>query len=188
MFKIARGIPVLFKSSFFSRRFVSVYTVHRYSCIDTATAKKKSHFILSDRSDFHIIDNLPIAAHAFARRILTTLSVDETLLPKYVNLSTNFTKPPFGVESALNNYCFKWIILRTTALSKVLSMSFQKSGSWIWHLTAADGEAPIPVHWGVQSTPSLPLFTGQLWSGVVVLVRVLFMGIKYICLKDICLW
>ena len=36
------------------------------------------------------IDNLPIAYYTFARHMLTSLSVDEILLPKYVNLSTNF--------------------------------------------------------------------------------------------------
>ena len=30
--------------------------------------------------------------------------------------------------------------------------------------------------WGIQSTSSLPLFPGPLWSGVVALDRVLFMG------------
>ena len=31
-----------------------------------------------------MINNLSVADHAFASRILTFLSVDETLLPKYV--------------------------------------------------------------------------------------------------------
>ena len=41
-------------------------------------------FILSDRSDFHVIDNLLIAIHVFTRHILMSLSVDEMLLPRYV--------------------------------------------------------------------------------------------------------
>ena len=36
--------------------FVSIHVVHLYCSIDTATACRKSHFILLDRSDFHIID------------------------------------------------------------------------------------------------------------------------------------
>ena len=44
-------------------RFVSVNVVHPYSSIDTAAAWKKSFFILSDRSDFHMIDRLAIADH-----------------------------------------------------------------------------------------------------------------------------
>ena len=56
---------------------------------------------ISDRSDFHMIDNLSIAVHAFARRILMSFSVDETLLPRYMNLSTNFMEPPFRVEMSI---------------------------------------------------------------------------------------
>ena len=47
--------------------FVRVYVVYPYSSIDTVTAWKKSCFILSDRLDFHMIDNLSIAVHAFMR-------------------------------------------------------------------------------------------------------------------------
>ena len=43
-----------------------------------------------------MIDNLSITVHAFARCILMSLSVDETLLPRYANLSTNFREQPFG--------------------------------------------------------------------------------------------
>ena len=72
--------------------------VHPFSSIDTAAAGKKSRFILSDRSDFHLIDSLSVAVDAFARRILISLSVDETLLPRYLNLSTNFRGLLFSVE------------------------------------------------------------------------------------------
>ena len=40
------------------------------------------------------------AAHAFTRHILTSLSVDKILLPRYVNLSTNFSGLPVKVEIA----------------------------------------------------------------------------------------
>ena len=45
--------------------------------------------ILSDRSDFHMIDNQSIIVLRFTRHILKSLSVNEILLPSYVNLSTN---------------------------------------------------------------------------------------------------
>ena len=48
--------------------------------IDTATTWNKCRFILSNSSDFDMIDHLALAVHAFARQILTPLSVDETLL------------------------------------------------------------------------------------------------------------
>ena len=64
-------------------------------CINATAAWKKLGFLLSDISDFHIIDSLSIAVHTFARRIMTSLSVDDTLLAKYVKLSTYFGWLPF---------------------------------------------------------------------------------------------
>ena len=45
---------------------------------------------LPNRSDFHIIDNLSIVVHAFTNCMLTSLSVDEILLPRLMSFSTNF--------------------------------------------------------------------------------------------------
>ena len=86
-------------------RFVSIRVVHPYCIMDTATACKKSHFILWDKSDFPMIDNLSIAFHIFDRFMLTSLSVDEMLLPRYVNLSTDFSGLPLRVEKA--PFCLK---------------------------------------------------------------------------------
>ena len=97
LFNITCTILVQLPSSFFFLHLICVYLVHPYSSI----AWKKSRFILSYRSDFHMIDSLSIAVHAFARNILISLSVDETLLPRYVNLSTNFRELPFRVETFL---------------------------------------------------------------------------------------
>ena len=54
-------------------------------------AWKKLHFILSVRSDFHMIDSLLIAVHAFVSCVSMSFSVDEILLSRYVNLSTSFS-------------------------------------------------------------------------------------------------
>ena len=43
-------------------------------------------------------DSLSVAVHDFTSHVLMSFSVDETLLPWYVNLSTNFREPPFSVE------------------------------------------------------------------------------------------
>ena len=64
-------------------------------CIHTIVlTQKKSRFLLSRRllirSVFHMIDNLSIAVHTFARLILTSLSVDEILLSMYRNWYTNY--------------------------------------------------------------------------------------------------
>ena len=45
-------------------------------------AWKKLRFILSVRSDFHMIESLSIAVHAFVNRVLMSFSFDETLLPR----------------------------------------------------------------------------------------------------------
>ena len=84
--------------SFFSIRLVSVYTVHPYSSIDTISACKKLRFILSVRSDFHMTKRLFIAVHAFASHVMMSASVDETLLPRQLNLWTSFRVLPFSVE------------------------------------------------------------------------------------------
>ena len=62
--------------------YVSVQVVHPYSSIDTTAAWKKLRIILSVRSDFHMIDSLSIAVHAFVSRVSISFSVDETLLPR----------------------------------------------------------------------------------------------------------
>ena len=85
LFKIARSILVVLPSSFFSSRFVWVHVVHPYSSIDVTAAWKKLRFILSVMSDFHIIDSLLIAVHAFINLVSMSFSVDATLLKEINN-------------------------------------------------------------------------------------------------------
>ena len=80
LFNIARSILVWLPFSFFSSHFVRVHVVHPYSSIDMTAAWKKLGFILSVRSDFHMIDSLLIAVHAFVSHMSMSFSVDETLL------------------------------------------------------------------------------------------------------------
>ena len=54
--------------------------------------------------DLHMIDNLSIADHAFTRCTLTSISVDEILLPRYMNLSTNFKGLPIKVEMVPSSF------------------------------------------------------------------------------------
>ena len=65
---------------------------------------KKIRFILSDRFDFHTIDDLSITVHAFASRILMSFSVDEMLLPMYLNLSTSLREPPVSGDMSFFYY------------------------------------------------------------------------------------
>ena len=83
LFNIAHRILVQLPSStFFSIRLVNVHVIHPYSNIDTTPAWKKLCFILLDRSDFHMTDNLSIAVYAFASHVVMSFSIDETLLPR----------------------------------------------------------------------------------------------------------
>ena len=97
-FNIAHSLLVQFPSRFFCKHFVSNHLVYLYCRLDSTAARKKFRFILSDRSEFNMIDILSIAAHVFARYILMSLSEDETLLPKYGNLSSYFRDPSFRLE------------------------------------------------------------------------------------------
>ena len=45
-----------------------------------------------------------------------------------------------------------------------------------YDVNPSDGEAPILEIWGMESTPSLPMFPGPLWPRVVPSDRVLSMG------------
>ena len=66
-----------------------------------------------------MIDNLSIAVHAFTKCILISLSVDEKLLPKYMNLSTNFKGSPYREEMApfwlKHVFCFACIYVESNA-------------------------------------------------------------------------
>ena len=90
---------------FFSKLFIKVLVVSLCNSTDTATAWEKSCFISSERSDLHLIDSASIAVHTFPTHILTSLSIDEMLLTKYVNSSTNFRDLLFNVEVV--HYCLK---------------------------------------------------------------------------------
>ena len=103
----ARIILMSFPSNLFFLYFVSIHVMYSYRSIDIAAASKKFHFILSERSDFHMIDNLPIQFHAVVSRMLTSLSVDEMLLLRYVNRSSNFRGLLLRVEIA--PFCLKHI-------------------------------------------------------------------------------
>ena len=54
---------------------------------------------------------LSIVVHRFVRCILTPLSVDDTLLPKYVNLSSNFRILSFRVVMASSRLKRKYSVL-----------------------------------------------------------------------------
>ena len=78
LMQILDAVLVSFPSGIFFILFIQVFVMHPY-----CNTWKKSHFILSKRSDFHVIDNLSMVVQAFLLNMLTSLSADEILLPRY---------------------------------------------------------------------------------------------------------
>ena len=139
LLKTVPRIFVLISSSLFSMHFVSIHVVHPYSSIVTVTAWKKSCFILSDRSHFYLINNLSIAFDAFARYMLTSLSVNEILLPSYGNLFTSFKSLPHHIYQPMR--AFKKFYASTRKSSHLLFKKhvlyfiryFPGLGWAVWH-------------------------------------------------------
>ena len=73
-----------------------------YSSTDMGTAWKNTHLF------YHIINNLSIAVHSFPMCILTLLSVDEILLLRYINWSTNFIGLKSNMEMAISLSPYIW--------------------------------------------------------------------------------
>ena len=112
----------------FSKHFVRVHEVHPYNTMNTATAWKKSRFILSDRLDFHRINSLSVAFNAFTWRILTSFSVDEVLLPRHGKRSNYLRGLILKVEMAsclkyMNSVLFEfaWSLIFPSACFRLCS-------------------------------------------------------------------
>ena len=83
------------------------------------------------RSDFHIIDSLSIAVHAFVSLVSMSFSVDSTLLPRYVNLSTSLSGVPSRVEMSpiwIIAHIFRFVCINIEAYACCCSFqTMQKS-------------------------------------------------------------
>ena len=108
LFKTAHDILVQFPSSFSSTRFDRLHGVQPFSSTNTAKAWNNFCFIISTRSDSHVIDNLSGTAPTFPMCMLTSLSVYEILLPRYVSRCSIFRSLPFSVKMLPT--CLKQII------------------------------------------------------------------------------
>ena len=100
-------------SNFFSKQFIRVQGVQLYNSTDMATTWKNS-CLFYQQSDFHMAVNLSIVVDALPMQMVTLFSVDEILLPRYMNWSTNFRVWPFNekmVQSWLRGIklCFTWV-------------------------------------------------------------------------------
>ena len=85
----------LFFLSFFCKRFVYDKVVQSYSITDTTSASNISRFILSEKSDFSMVNKMAITVYIFSMHVGTTLTVDEILQPTYMNCFTDFWGLPF---------------------------------------------------------------------------------------------
>ena len=83
--------------------------VQLYNSTDTGTDWKNSCSILLKRLHFHMVDNLLIAVYAFPKHMLTSLSVDAILLPRYVKWSINFRRLLFNLRYWRSWYAVKEI-------------------------------------------------------------------------------
>ena len=73
-----------YQSSFFSKCFVKMFQgVQLCNSTDTAASWENSCFILTGRSNLHMVDHQSIAVHALRMRILTLLSADKISLRIY---------------------------------------------------------------------------------------------------------
>ena len=78
-----------------------------YYSADTVTAWKNFGFILSERSDFDIVDNLSITVHDFPMRKLTSFSVDDILFWRFLEWSSHSRRMPFNME--MPSSCLQYI-------------------------------------------------------------------------------
>ena len=120
--------------------FIEIITQYRFTVsstngqrrTDTATAWKNCSFISSKRKDFHVVVNLWIAIHALPMRMLISLSVDEILLPRYMNWFINFRGLPFNKKMTLSclrhERRFIWVYIETNASFCLLQDMRQKFG------------------------------------------------------------
>ena len=84
--------------------FLSVELFRRFSNASLlATSWKKTTKIY-----FHTINNPSIVVHTFARHVLTSLTVDKILLPRYMKWSTNFEGLPLQMKMVPS--CLKYMI------------------------------------------------------------------------------
>ena len=99
----------------------------------------------------------------FPIHMWTLLSVDEILLPRYVNWSSNFTTQLAGA------------IEHTNCISAEGCDRLKECPGY--DTKQSDGESPVMLeHWGMRRTPSLPSLRGPLWLRVVPPDRVLSMS------------
>ena len=119
--------------------------VHRYSSTNSLTTCKNSRPILSERSDFHKLDNLSAGVHAFTICMLTWLSVEEILLPRLVNWFTNFRGLLLKVEMAFSCLKHEFCFICDDVVSKLCSSYLAWAGVFTRSAWSSEQSATIIV-------------------------------------------
>ena len=101
------------------------------------------HFILSVRSDFHMTDRLSIAFHDFVSCVSMSVSVDETLFPRYVNVSTSFREPPYCVEMSGAGLRYIYFVLCALICRPMSAVARSRLCSCVSALTGAFARSTI---------------------------------------------
>ena len=113
--------------------------VQPYSITDMFSTWKNSYFTLSENLDFHMVDKYSIIIYTLPRHIWTSLSVDEILLPSYINWSTIFRGLPFNemaqswfkhMNSVLSDFIKRPMVL--AACSRLCSRDLAWTGIFLW--------------------------------------------------------
>ena len=96
-FQIARSFLCSFYRAFSQRvSFESKGYTHREEL--TQPQVGRNLILFYRKSDLHMIENKSIEEYGFPMRIIASISVDEILLPRYLNWSFNFRGLPVEVE------------------------------------------------------------------------------------------
>ena len=98
-------------------RFVRVQLMHPYNSTNTVTAWKKSHFILPDRLDFRMINNLLIAVHAYP-------------MSNYIDIA--FGRWNIAAEISELIYKFQRLVEMVTSCLKHVNSITLTACSWLW--------------------------------------------------------
>ena len=112
--------PCLIVSLLRKQQFRRVSVVQTYYSTDTA----KFHFMISENVDVYMINDVFIVVQIIPLGMLTSISVDEIMLLRYVNRSTNFRGLSFNFEAAVQDF---------TPLR--LLLSFEGALSCLKHIT-----------------------------------------------------
>ena len=120
LFKIVCNIHVWFPFDFFS---IEVQVLQPYNSTDTATTWNNSHFILSERSDFHMVINQSIVVHALSKSsIYMSNYIWLAEEPSIVHDKNNILKYILLKQKTKHFLLCEWVLSYSFSSQKFLSL------------------------------------------------------------------